>query len=133
MIVYDYDSNAILQEPLKNKTSKELVRAWLKIHQRLAIGGSQPQLYVLDNEFSTEMKTTMEKQGIQYQLVPPHIHRRNAAERAVQTFKHHFLAILASCDPDFPVSEWDRLLDQAELTLNINRNSRSNPKLSSNA
>ena len=133
MIVYDYDSNAILQEPLKNKTSKELVRAWLKIHKRLAVGGSQPQLYVLDNEFSTEMKTTMDKHEIKYQLVPPHIHRRNAAERAIQTFKHHFLAILASCDPDFPVSEWDRLLDQAELTLNLNRNSRNNPKLSSTA
>lgn len=133
MIVYDYDSNAILQEPLKNKTSNELIRAWQKIHQRLAKGGSQPQLYILDNEFSTEMKTTMDTHKVKYQLVPPHIHRRNAAERAIQTFKHHFLAILASCDPDFPISEWDRLLYQAELTLNLNRNSRCNPKLSSAA
>ena len=79
------------------------------------------------------MKATMDEQGVEYQLVPPHIHRRNAAERAIQTFKHHFLAILASCDPHFPIAEWDRLLDQAELTLNLNRNARINPKLSSYA
>ena len=43
------------------------------------------------------------------------------------------MAILASCDPKFPIAEWDRLLDQAELTLNLLRNSRVNPKLSSHA
>ena len=133
MIIYDYDSNAILQEPLKNRTDTELARAWAKIHQRLTLGGSKPKLYILDNEFSAKMKATMDEQGVEYQLVPPHIHRRNAAERAIQTFKHHFLAILASCDPNFPIAEWDRLLDQAELTLNLNRNSRINPKLSSYA
>ena len=58
MIVYDYDSNAILQEPLKSKTASELVRAWSKIHKRLMIGGSPPQLYVLDNEFSTEIRNS---------------------------------------------------------------------------
>ena len=131
MIIYDYDSNAILQEPLKNRTASELSRAWTKIHQRLSVGGSTPQLYILDNEFSTELKTTMEKLDVEFQLVPPHIHRRNAAEHAIQSFKHHFLAILATCDPRFPISEWDRLLDQAETTLNLLRNSRINPKLSS--
>jgi hypothetical protein len=75
----------------------------------------------------------MNKNGLDYQLVPPHVHRRNAAERAIQTFKNHLLAFLATCDPDFPVSEWDRLLFQAELTLNLLRSSRVNPKLSSYA
>ena len=131
MIVYDYDSNAILQEPLKNKTAHELSRAWLLLHQKLSKGGSQPTLYILDNEFSTELKTNMENCNVTYQLVPPHIHRRNAAERAIQTFKHHFLAVLASCDSDFPIAEWDRLLNQAEITINLLRNSRVNPKLSS--
>ena len=49
------------------------------------------------------------------------------------TFKAHFLAGLASCDPAFPIGEWDRLLDQTELTLNLLRTSRSNPRLSAHA
>ena len=90
-------------------------------------------MYIMDNEMSTELKTKLAKYSIAYQLVPPHIHRRNAAERAIQAFKHHFLATLSSCDPDYPAAEWDRLLPQAEITLNLLRNSRANPKLSSYA
>ena len=65
--------------------------------------------------------------------MPPHIHRRNSAERAIQTFKNHFIASLASTDPNFPLSNWCRLLPQAELTLNLLRPSRLNPKLSAYA
>ena len=67
---------------------------------------------------------------LKYQLVPPHIHRANKAERAIQTMKGHLKAGLATVDPDFPIHEWDRLLDQCELTLNLLRASRLNPKLS---
>ena len=70
---------------------------------------------------------------IEYQLMPPHIHRRNSAKRAIQTFKNHFIAGLASTDPNFPLSNWCRLLPQAELTLNLLRPSRLNPKLSAYA
>ena len=61
----------------------------------------------------------------------PNQHRRNAAERAICTFKNHLLSGLATCDPDFPLREWDQLLFKAELTLNLLRNARLNPKLSS--
>ena len=84
LIIYDYDSNAILQQPLKTKTAGELTKAWTILHKKLSIGGSQPEIYILDNEFSTEMKTNMETYNVTYQLVPPHIHRRNAAERAIK-------------------------------------------------
>ena len=76
------------------------------------------------------MKHAFEKHNIDFQLVPPHQHRRNAAERAIMTFKNHLLAGLATCDPSFTIREWDRILDQCELTLNLLRNSRVNPNLS---
>ena len=63
-------------------------------------------------------------------MAPPHQHRQNAAENAIKTFKSHLLSGLATCDPHFPISEWDRILPQAELTLNLLRNSRINNKLS---
>jgi hypothetical protein len=70
---------------------------------------------------------------IAYQLVPPHCYRRNAAERAILTFKEHFVAGLSSVDPAFPLHLWDRLLPQAEITLNLLRTSRLHPQLSAAA
>jgi len=84
----------------------------------------------LDNECSNALKDYMTEQNIDYQLVPPTVHRRNSAERAIRTFKNHFVAGLCSVDRDFPMHLWDKLLPQAELTLNILRGSRLNPKLS---
>jgi hypothetical protein len=67
------------------------------------------------------------------QLVPHHCHRRNAAERAIITFKEHFVAGVSSVDPYFPMNLWDRLLPQAEMMLNLLRTSRSHPQLSAAA
>jgi hypothetical protein len=109
----------------------EIKWGWQHIHKRLAWGGNQPKMYILDNEASTELKKALAKYGLTYQLVPPHLHRRNAAERAICTYKIHLLlACLATCDPNFPVLEWDQILFQVELTLNLLCSSRVNPKLS---
>ena len=87
----------------------------------------------MDNEPSTDLKKSLHKNNIQYQLVLPHIHRQTSAERAIRTLKNHLLANLAGADSKFPVSEWDRLLPQIQITLNILRNSRVNPALYSYA
>ena len=84
----------------------------------------QPNTYVLDNEVSSTLIDAMAKENISYQLVPPHIHRTNLAERAIQTYKNNFKAGLATLDPDFPLSEWDRLIPQAKITINLLRASR---------
>ncbi len=132
-VLYDYDSNAILTKPLKSRSSNSIVTAFLATIQHLTKRGLVPTLHILDNEASSELKTAITKNNISFQLAPPHIHRRNAAERAIRTFKDHFIAGLATCDPAFPLSLWDRLLPQAELTLNLLRPSRLNPKLSAYA
>eukprot|EP00543_Licmophora_paradoxa_P007200 CAMPEP_0202442320 /NCGR_PEP_ID=MMETSP1360-20130828/1777_1 /ASSEMBLY_ACC=CAM_ASM_000848 /TAXON_ID=515479 /ORGANISM="Licmophora paradoxa, Strain CCMP2313" /LENGTH=61 /DNA_ID=CAMNT_0049057657 /DNA_START=43 /DNA_END=225 /DNA_ORIENTATION=+ len=35
MILYDYDSNAILAQPMKNRTAKTILEAYKKLHARL--------------------------------------------------------------------------------------------------
>ena len=105
----------------------------MKIHDKLAKQETLPSIYIIDNEASLELKNTLRKKQVTYQLVPPHVHRRNAAERAIRTFKNHLLTILAGADKEYPVSECDRFLPQCEMTLNSLRNSRVNPKLSSYA
>ena len=72
----------------------------------------------------------MKKEGINYQLVPPHIYCRNSAEKAIGTFKDHFIAGLAGVDPKIPLHLWCRLLPQGLMTSNLLRQSRTNPKLS---
>jgi hypothetical protein len=68
-----------------------------------------------------------------YQQVPPHCRRTNAVERVFIPFKEHFKAGLAMVDPDFPAHLWDRLLPQAEITLNLLWASRHHPQLSAAA
>jgi hypothetical protein len=66
-------------------------------------------------------------------LSPHHCHRRNAAERAIRNFKEHFVVGLSSVDPTFPLHFWDRLLPQAEITLNLLPTSILHPQLSTAA
>jgi hypothetical protein len=133
MIVYDYDSAAILAEPLKKRSERELLRAYSKLHQHLTDRGLHPQLQKLDNECSTALKQFMRYNQVQYQLVPPYDHRQNAAECAIGVWKDHFVAGLSSLDPTFPMHLWCRLIDQCTQTLNLMRPSRINPRLSAEA
>jgi hypothetical protein len=133
MILYDYDSNHIFAQPFKTRTAGNILKAFQTLHQRLCRAGCRPKLHRLDNECSTILKTFLTDEAIDYQLVPPGVHRRNAAERAIRTFQNHFIAGLCSVDKDFPIHLWDHLVTQAELTLNLLRSSRINPKLSAHA
>ena len=84
----------------------------------------------MDNKAANDIKHVILKYKLTYQLVPPHIHQINAAERAICMFKNHFLAGLASVDPSYPINELDRLHLQAKITLNLIQASRLHPLLS---
>jgi hypothetical protein len=119
LIMYDYDSNIVLSAPMKNRGDKDMVRAFDLLIQSLIIRGLKPSLKRLDNEASLALRKCLIKQGIDYQLAPSHIHRRNSAERVIHTFKNHFIAGLCSADPNFPLKLWYKLLPQATITLNL--------------
>ena len=68
-----------------------------------------------------------------WEFVPPGQHRRNIAERAIQTAKDHFVAILVGVSTTFSMHLWCRLIPQAELTLNLICQSRATPNVSANA
>jgi hypothetical protein len=119
MVIYDYDSNFIHVEPMKNRTNNEMLSAFQRAITLFKSRCLQPQLQKLDNEASGLLQDFMAAENIDYQLVPPGIHRRNAAERAIHTFKNHFIAGLCTTDPKFPLVLWDQLLPQALITLNL--------------
>ena len=57
-------------------------------------------------------------------------HRRNAVEVAIRNFKAHFFSVLAGTANDFPPSLWERLLPQAQLKVNLLRQSNTTPNVS---
>ena len=89
----------------------------------------RPTVHILDDEASAWFKEEIQK-NCDLQLVSPDTHWQNLAEQAIQTFKSHFLAILAGVDPSFPMTLWDRLVPQAVLTLNLLRQAKTDPKMS---
>ena len=71
-----------------------------------------------------------DKWGVEFQLVLPDMHRRNAAERAIWSFKAHFLPIPGGVASDFLHNLWDLLLPETEMTLNMLRQAASDPAIS---
>jgi hypothetical protein len=130
MVCYVYDCNYVKVIPMKSRSASEWVKAYDTIYQELTDKGLKLKLQTLDNEASAALKNFFNDNDVEYQLVPPHCHHLNAAERAIRTFKEHFVAGLSSEDPTFPLQMWDRLLPQAEITLNLLPTSRLHPQLS---
>jgi hypothetical protein len=100
MVLYDYDSNSILAEPIKNGTDAEIVWVYESHIDCLTTAGRKPQLQQLNNEASNALEKHIHKNMIDYQLVPPHVHCANVAKRAIQTFKNHSLldyAVQTNC------------------------------------
>ncbi len=106
------------------------MKAYQRIINRMRAAGLGLKKHILDNEASKAFKDKIRDNGMEYELVPPGNHRRNQAERAIQTFKAHFISILAGVDDKFPLSLWCHLLEPAELTLNLLRQSKPTPKIS---
>ena len=96
----------------KNIKPVTITNAWNDIHTRYTQAGVALNTYIMDNEISTEFIAVLTESDTEYQIVPPHTHRRDLEERTIQTFKNYFKAGLASVDPKFPLSEWDRLIEQ---------------------
>jgi hypothetical protein len=133
MVLIEIDSSAILVEEMKNRSAGEMIRAYLILVNHLPNAGVTPKMHILDNECSEEFKAQICKNNMTFQLVPPHNHQRNIAEKAIQTFKGHFIRILCGTDKDFPLHLWCRLLPQAEHTLNMLRSARVTPNVSAYA
>jgi hypothetical protein len=130
MVIVEVDGNYIDAEPMKNRTSGSMIKTYQTLWKRLTEKGSiKPTTHILNNEASKELKDEIRKK-CNIQLFLPDNHRRNLAERAIQTFKCHFKAVLAGVDDSFPMRLWDQLLPQTVLTLNLLRQANAAPTVS---
>jgi Reverse transcriptase (RNA-dependent DNA polymerase) len=105
-------------EAMKTRHHTEYVTAYKKTLNFFAAVGRRPAFQRLDNETSSQLETFALANTITIQYCPPHTHRSLKAERAIRTFKNHFIATLGTVAPEFPLTLWDELLPQAEICLN---------------
>ena len=105
-------------ELMKSKSATEYVRAFKATYSFFKQRGRQPTFQRLDNEKSGQLDAFFASEGITVQFLPTNNHRANRAEGAIKHAKNHFISVLCGTHPDFPILFWDRLIPQAEITLN---------------
>ena len=64
MVMYDYDSNAIISETIKNRQAATIRDAFLKINKFLKARGRDPKVYIMYNKCYSYLKEAMKKYGI---------------------------------------------------------------------
>jgi hypothetical protein len=84
---------------------------------------------MVDNQASRVIKKYLTTQQCENILVEPNSYGVNAAERAIQMFKAHFISALATTNSNFPLQLWDRLTPQVEATLNMLNPSCNDPTM----
>jgi hypothetical protein len=87
MVCYAYDCNYVKVVPMKSISAYECIKAYDHIHKEFTSKGFKPKLQTLDNEAFAALKSFFTTHDMEYQFVPHHCYRRNAAERAIHTLK----------------------------------------------
>jgi hypothetical protein len=90
MVACELDGNYIDAEPMKDRTKGKLATAYKAIFARWKQTGTiSPNWHILDNEAPEDLnlKAAIRENGCRVELTPTDMHRQNAAERAIQTFK----------------------------------------------
>ncbi len=119
LVVYHYESKAILVLPIANFANNTILAAYQQQLKLLESKGHKIKVNVMDNQASKVIKKYLTTQQCNNLLVEPNNHRVNAAERTIQTFKAHFISALATINSNFPLQLWDQLTPQVEATLDM--------------
>ena len=128
-VIYEYKRNRIFIRPMKARSYSKFIWVFKDLHEHLLTRGLNPEYMILDNEASPDFQRELKSKYIGFQPSPPVMHFRNAVERVISTFKYHFIVVICSTDPYLPMQNLDRLLYQADITLNLLITSRLNPKI----
>ena len=129
-IVYEYDTNYIFAIPIKNITDDAIMEASKEVFQELKDKGHKPTFNVTDNQETKPIKEFLKTEHRDWQFVEPTNHHVKAAERAIHTFKNHFISGLCSTDIEWPFQLLNTMTEQAVITCNTLRTSRIDPRKS---
>ena len=82
-LLHHYETNAILVKAIANVDNRSIFATCKEIFETLEAKGYKPKMNVMDNQATKYIKTFLIKKECDLQLVEPHNHRVNAAERAI--------------------------------------------------
>jgi hypothetical protein len=117
-------------ELLASRSESAIIDAYSRTYKCFFQLGHFVQFQVVDNKTPKGLRQYFIIHDIQYQFLPSFTKRSNKAERAIQTFKRHFISIPAGTHPSFPINFWHKLIPQAETTLNMMRAFADQPNIS---
>jgi hypothetical protein len=129
-VVYHYKTNTILALPIKGFSDKIIFATDQQQYNMLEAKGYKIRLNVMDNQATKFIRKFLDGKQCNLLLVKRHNHHVSTAERAIQTFKAHFISAFATTNSDFPLQLWERLTPQVESTLNMLRPSCIDPLMS---
>jgi hypothetical protein len=115
MILVEVDQNIISSKPTQSRTSGKLTKAYQALMKRLKRKGIVPKKHILDNECSQDLKDAIMENDVEYELVPKGQHRRNIAERGIQTWKLHAIGVFSGFPTAAPLFLWDKMLPQIDM------------------
>ena len=116
-MLVSYFKGSIHVEAMPSRHHTSYIDAYQHTFDHWKKYGPLPGIIRLDNETSHHLQAFVELVST-FQYFPPGNHRANRAERAIRTWKNHFLATIATASKNFPMRHWDKLIPIAEITLN---------------
>ena len=123
--------NYIHAETMPDRTAPSYVKAYRSAFAFFKNLGHVFSIARLDNETSALLEQFLNIEAkVKHEFISTGSHRANKAERAIQSWKNHFVAGIASVDKDFPMYRWADLNEQCEITLNVLRSFTDNDTIS---
>ena len=92
-----------------------------------------PKHQVPDNEISAAYMKKVWETHMTFHFVPSDDHQHNLAEKAIQTWKYHFIGIMSGTAAMLPVHLWYQAIPQADQQLLNLRQPHVHPKVSAYA
>ena len=96
--MYCYTNNAIVATAIQTRLAVDIQKGYDVLYKKLLLSGIIPVLQRMDNETSKDLIRTINEKNLSYQITSPGVHRLLPVERAIQTFKNHFISILYVAD-----------------------------------
>ena len=110
-----------------------MLHTYEKIIIRINMARLGTKKHVLDYDISEYYKVSIKGIGSTHKLVPLGEHQRNITNESIQTYKNHPVGLMSGLHESFPKHLWCQLLPQAEIKLNLQRQSSITPKISAYA
>ena len=97
MVLFQTIGNNILVEPMRNRTSGQMVRAYQVLIDRMKEKGLVPTMHILDNECSAEFKNAIIENKMKYQLVPPNANREDCDKKILNANVFQSCIVCTTC------------------------------------